>query len=51
MQALLICNDVFSCTTYSYVALHNIHRAMQINFLKLQNTVGNTGMQLVEALC
>jgi hypothetical protein len=38
MQAMLICNIVFSSTTYSYVALH-INIAMHVNFIKLQNTI------------
>jgi hypothetical protein len=44
MQAMFICNVVFSSKTYSYVALH-INIAMHVNFLELQNTIIQWGTQ------
>ena len=45
MWAMLICSDVFSSITYSYVTVHNIHIAMHVNSLKLQNTILQWGTQ------
>jgi len=53
MQATLIGNDVFSCTTYScHSPQHSQSNACKfLKITKYNTTVGCTGMQLIETVC